>query len=317
MTDAGERERMVQQWPLVERFESRFLKLSDATRLRLVEAGPREAPSVLMLHGAPQMALCWRPVMRLLKTEARLIAPDLRGYGASDLGAPGSYSLERLVQDIDELVQDCGGHVHVLCGHDWGGVIAWRYAETHPERVGAMVLANAPHVGAYLRDLRRFDQLMRSWYVLAFQLPWAERLAARHDARWLMWMMQGSAKGLFDSQRLDLYRAALSRPGRAEAVLAYYRAALPRSARAMRRALQAGPITMPTVLLWGERDVAISRGHPDQARRLMPTVQVQRLPQASHWVPEQCPEQVAEQIRRVLGQRPRRGEASWAGEDWA
>ena len=85
--------------------------------------------------------------------------------------------------DVVGLARALGGRRVSLVGHDWGGVVAWFAAMWHPERVERLVILNAPHPAAYLRELRRsFDQPLRSWYTAFFQLPWLpEALALAGD----------------------------------------------------------------------------------------------------------------------------------------
>jgi pimeloyl-ACP methyl ester carboxylesterase len=289
-------------WASREGYANRFVRASDGTQLRVVTSddAPPGSPRVVLLHGAPQMAYCWRAVMTSLRGEARMMAPDLRGYGASDLAVSGAYDLDRLALDLDELLDATNEGPIVLVGHDWGGVIGWRYAETRPERVARLVIVNAPHPAAYLRELVRPAQLVRSWYVFASQVPKIESLLARGEAAAFGWMLEASGRGVFSRDDLALYRYALARPGRAAAALAYYRQVLPRSRAALREALGAEKIVVPTTLLWGERDTALVRSQPGAAARYVERIDIRRLPGVSHWVPEERPGAVATAVREAL-----------------
>src|SRR5262249_22187334 len=136
-----------------------------------VEAGT--GPLVVLLHGFPEFWYAWRhQIPALAGAGYYVVAPDLRGYNESDkpLGVR-NYRIELLVQDVVALIEHTGVRRAVVVGHDWGGVIAWQLAMDHPERVDRLVILNAPHPAAFLRELRRPTQLLRSAYMLFFQLP--------------------------------------------------------------------------------------------------------------------------------------------------
>jgi pimeloyl-ACP methyl ester carboxylesterase len=252
------------------------------------------------------MAYEWRKVMRSLAREARLIAPDLRGYGASDLSRSGRSDLARLTDDVDEVIDALvGKHASVtLVAHDWGGVIAWRFAETRSARVSKMILANAPHANVYVRQLLENPrQVIKSWYVFLMQLPRAERLFGRDRAALFNWMLETSGPHAFDDEELDLYRDAAARPGRTEAILAYYREIFPRSLGDIRAGLHAARVDLPIVHLWGDGDLAIDRRHPDAIRPFAPNMQVRRLEGVSHWVPEERPDEIVREIRAAITRR--------------
>jgi pimeloyl-ACP methyl ester carboxylesterase len=280
-------------WAEDRGFEGRFVTAGDGTRLRLVTGGPARAPRVVLLHGAPQLSYMWRRVLPELAGRYRVIAPDLRGYGASDLSATGRYDLDTLVSDLDTIIDETGepGEPVVLVAHDWGGPIAWRYVERRPERVLRFVAANAPHPGAYARELARPSQAVRSWYIALFQVPRLERLIERRRAALFVDMMRWSSpRAAIGETDLAFYRAALSRPGRAAAVLAYYREAFGSGLVARLREVLASPrVAAPTTILWGDADLALAPTHPEATLRYAPDARVVRLEGVSHWVPEERP----------------------------
>jgi pimeloyl-ACP methyl ester carboxylesterase len=308
-------DRTVAEWPLALGLTSRFIEAADGTRLRLVEGGPTAGRRVVLLHGAPQCAYEWRKVLPALARTHRVIAPDLRGYGASDLAASGRYDLDTLVDDLRRVVEATKppagasdpGRV-LLVAHDWGGPIAWRFAETWPSAVRHLVAANAPHPAAYALELARPAQALRSWYVALFQVPGVERLVERAGGRPLLELMTRSApRGLFDDADLGVYRANLDRPGRAAAAIAYYRHAFGPAdgehgglgwvARRRDAMMASGRVAAPATVLWGDADKAIAPSHPDATRRWAARLEVRTLAGASHWVPEERPEDV---LRAVL-----------------
>ncbi len=298
----------VLDWPLRLGFGNREVSAADGTRLRIVEGGPKGGRRVVFLHGAPQLSYTWRRVMPALADRYRVIAPDLRGYGSSDLAVSGRYDLETLVDDLGRVLdataaEPAAPEPVILVAHDWGGPIAWLFAAAHPERVRHLVAVNAPHPGAYATEVFHARQAARSWYIALFQVPKLERLIERADARLFLWMMRASSPpDAIDGDALALYRAALTRPGRAEAVLAYYRAQFrPGPGETLferrRRAIAIPETSVPALVLWGEADKALAPSHPDALRPYARHLEIRRLPGVSHWVPEERPAEVVQSIR--------------------
>ena len=156
----------------------------NGIRLQAWEAGPPDGRAVVLLHGFPEFWYSWRHQIRFLADAGfRVIAPDLRGYNVSDKPPRvADYRIEPLVADVIGLIEQTTRGRDTLVGHDWGGIIAWFAAMRHPERIEKLVILNAPHAAAYLRELRRPSQLLRSWYAPFFQLPWLpERVMRWND----------------------------------------------------------------------------------------------------------------------------------------
>src|SRR5512132_1054700 len=117
--------------------------------VNVVVAG--EGPDVLQVHGFPDSHEVWRlQIPALLDAGFRVIAPDTRGCGRSDM-PPGvsSYRIEHLVADLVGLLDVLGVEKVRLIGHDWGAVISWHLAIAHPERVDRYVAMSVGHPTAY------------------------------------------------------------------------------------------------------------------------------------------------------------------------
>ena len=137
------------------------------------DAGPREGEAVVLLHGWPQDHSAWSRVVPALHAAGlRTLAPDQRGYspGARPRGR-AAYGMGELVDDVVALLDAAElSRAHVV-GHDWGGAVGWALAERHPERVRTLTVLSTPHHHAMAWAMRHGDQLRRSWYMAAFQLP--------------------------------------------------------------------------------------------------------------------------------------------------
>ena len=264
----------------------------NGLRLHYVEAGAGRV--VLLLHGFPEFWYAWRhQIPALAAAGCRVLAPDLRGYNESAKPrGVRSYRLSLLVQDVAGLLAHAGAERAAVVGHDWGGVIAWRLAMDRPELVERLAILDAPHPAAFLRELRRPAQWLRSSYMLFFQLPLLpEWVLSAGDFALLVraWRRQPVHKPAFSDQDLGRYKEALSRPGALTAALNYYRALL-RTPGGLARDLR--PVTAPTLLLWGERDSYLGVGMTQGLDAWVRDLTVVRIPDASHWLQNDIPARV-------------------------
>jgi pimeloyl-ACP methyl ester carboxylesterase len=268
---------------------------------------------VILLHGFPEFWYSWRRQMRALAAAGhRVVAPDQRGYNLSEKPADVSaYRVDRLAHDVEALVRHLGATSAVVAGHDWGGAVAWQLARRRPDLLERLVILNAPHPAAYRRELRSPGQLLRSWYVLFFQLPGLPEAAIRAgDYAVLERILRRDPvrPGAFSDEDVAAYKAALDRPGALTAALNWYRANL-RAGTSRRgggrdRADEAvradGRITVPTLVLWGMRDRYLSPRLLDGLDRWVEDLRVERIPDASHWVLADAPGRVSRSMRAFL-----------------
>ncbi len=263
----------------------------------------------LCLHGFPELWYSWRHQIPLLtRLGYRVWAPDLRGYGETERPTDvAAYAIETLMEDVAGLIDASGAESTLLVAHDWGAIIAWYFAMRRPRPLERLVIMNLPHPGAARPAFRTWEQLRRSWYVFFFQLPWLpEALMGAGDARAVGEMFRGS--GLdpvhLPDELLRKYRESAARPGAIKAMLDYYRALIRGGGMRRQRALGIPVIETPTLMLWGEEDVALSKqttyGTGDYVRDLT----LRYLPGVSHWVQQHAPETVNAMMEAWLSDRP-------------
>jgi pimeloyl-ACP methyl ester carboxylesterase len=279
----------------MENIEVRHERIkADGVELHVARSG--RGPAVILLHGFPENWRSWqRQIPALVHAGFSVGVPDLRGYNLSDI-PPGrdAYRLGHLVADVAALVHAMGeprSRAHIV-GHDWGGIIAWEFASQHPEMVDKLVILNAPHPDIYARKVRRLPQMLRSWYVMFFQLPWLpEKLLAanRYGAVRKIFRRSPARAGAFSREESAQYVEAMSKPGALTAALNYYRANF--SFKMLRRAPMKR-IEAPTLVIWGELDSALGVELLDGLECVVPGVQIHRIPDASHWVQNEAPGEV-------------------------
>lgn len=248
----------------------------------------------LCLHGFPELHYSWRHQIPVLAEMGyRVWAPNLRGYGNSDRpDGIESYRLNNLLLDVASLIDASGAEEVTLLAHDWGGLIAWPFAFKNIRPLTRLVIMNCPHPMRLKQELRHWRQLKKSWYIFFFQLPWfPEQFFLRNNGQPIREIFRDSAvnKQLFDDTTLEPYRRAAMKPQAMTAMINYYRA-LVRKPDA--RNLGDGKVDIPTLLIWGEQDVAIDIKLVEGMEDLVPDLVIKRFPDASHWVQQDVPEKV-------------------------
>ncbi len=272
-------------------------------RLHAAVAGPADGPLVILLHGFPEFWFSWRhQITALAGAGFRVVAPDQRGYNLTAKTPP--YDTGTLSQDIVHLIQACGRERACVAGHDWGAAVAWALAGRHPERVERLAILNVPHPAVMVRHLfgGNWRQLARSWYIYFFQIPGLPELVLTADrCRGLRNSLQRTSRpGTFTDADLEHYVAAWSQPGAVTAMLGWYRAAA-RAAFARRPLAPARRLPMPTVILWGERDIALGVELAEDSRPYLEQGRLVRYPEATHWVHQDLPHEVNAELLAHFG----------------
>ena len=282
---------------------------ANGIRFHALAAGPEDGPLVLLLHGFPELARSWRHQLPALAAAGyRAVAPDLRGYGDTEIGGP--YDIGTLVDDVTGLIGVLGRRRGVVIGHDWGGAVAWATALRAPEAAERLVAVNCPPASALYDAMRRSPaQLRKSWYILFFQLPrLPERRLAKDHAAVVARALVGGAhrRGVWPPGELEAYRAAFARPGRAKAAIDWYRAAFRGSFRRRRSHATRRRVTAPTLVLWGLEDRFLGRElvSPDVLRRVLAegnVPEVVLIEGAGHFLQNEAPDRVNAELVRWLG----------------
>jgi pimeloyl-ACP methyl ester carboxylesterase len=273
-------------------------------------AGPREAPRALLLHGFPEGAFIWDEVMLQLSASVRCVAPNLRGYERSSAPADvAAYKTRPLLADLVALIEELGAPIDLLVAHDWGGAVAWSLAARQPHLLRHLLVVNAPHPATFLRELRDNPaQRAASQYMNFLCRPDAAALLAEHDfARLWPFFERMGGRVWLDAPMRERYRA-LWRHG-LDGALNYYRASPLRPPTTPGAALdcielprEAVTVHVPTTVLWGEADMALPVALLDGLDAYVPTLEIQRVAAASHWIVHEQPVLVAQAILRALFQ---------------
>jgi pimeloyl-ACP methyl ester carboxylesterase len=149
---------------------------TNGVRLRVIEAGDRGAPVVILAHGFPELAYSWRHQIPVLAEAGyHVLAPDQRGYGGSSRPeATEAYDIHQLTGDIVGLLDDVGAERAVWIGHDWGAAVVWNAPLLHPDRVAAVAALSVPPTPrAKVPPTQAWRKLFGEnfFYILYFQEP--------------------------------------------------------------------------------------------------------------------------------------------------
>lgn len=273
---------------------------TNGIRMHYVMQGT--GPLVIFLHGFPEFWYSWRFQIPALADQGyRVVAPDLRGY--NDTEKPGhGYDIPTLLRDISGLIEGLGEERAIIVGHDWGGVLAWQFAIDYPQMTARLIIMNAPHPAAMEREIRTFAQLRKSWYVLAFQIPWLpEYVLSRNNANEIGRMLRGAAlqKEAFPPSETEKYQQAMSKPGAIKSALSYYRQIVRHRRRAYggARTLR---VDAPTLIIWGVHDIALGIELTHNLDQWVPNLQIRYISDSGHWVQQEQPEQVNRYVLEFL-----------------
>jgi pimeloyl-ACP methyl ester carboxylesterase len=275
---------------------------ANGVRLHAAEAGQL----VLLLHGFPQFWWAWRSQLTDLAAAGfHVVAPDLRGYGASDK-PPRGYDLPTLSADVAALVRALGEQEAVVVGHDWGGLLGWTMAALHPRSVRRLVVLSMAHPRRLRAGMADPAQRRASRYALGFQVPrLPERRLTRADDDPVADLMQRWTGPVWRrtpdfAAAVDRYRAASRIPQAAYSAMEYYRWAArsqlrPDGLRYARR--MSAPITAPTLQLHGTIDPCVlvdtARG---SGRYVAGAYEWRELPGVGHFPQEEAPDEVSRAI---------------------
>jgi pimeloyl-ACP methyl ester carboxylesterase len=281
---------------------------ANGVRLHVAEAGT--GPLVLLLHGFPEFWWSWRhQLVGLADAGFRVVAPDLRGYGASDK-PPRGYDAVTLAADVAGLVRALGERDAMIVGHDWGGLLAWTTGTLHPRVVRRLAVLAAPHPlrlrNALVTDPR--GQLRASRYAFGFQAPrLAESLLTRNDAEYVgtlfeRWSAPAWRRSEDYAEAVRRCREAVRIPKTAHCALEYYRWMLRSVVRpdGLRYAKSLSePVTAPTLQLHGALDTSqLPRTAQGSGRYVAAAYEWRLLDGVGHFPHQEAPERVTGELLR-------------------
>jgi pimeloyl-ACP methyl ester carboxylesterase len=268
---------------------------SGGVKIHYVSLGRKEDPLLVMIHGFPDFWYSWRAQMPSLAKRFHVVAIDQRGYNLSDQPeGVENYKTDKLIGDVVAVVKHFGSGKAVIVGHDWGGLVAWTFAMTHPELTDRLIVLNLPHPRGFLRELATNPiQQKNSQYARDFQKP----DAAKHVP------IESLAGWVKDPEARKVYLAALKRSS-LEGMLNYYKANYPRASGDAANSTdlkpavaQFPPVKCSVLLIHGLKDQALLSGAlNDTWNWLEKDLTLVTLPEAGHFVQQDAADLVTRTV---------------------
>ena len=282
-----------------DRWEHNFID-TNGIKLHYVTQGTGKL--MLMLHGFPECWYSWRHQIAEFSQDYRTVALDLRGYNDSDKpDSVADYQMSELIADIKGVISGLGYEDCILIAHDWGGAIAWNFAYAYPEMVEKLIVLNIPHPAKFLEGLQTPQQLFKSWYVFAFQIPWLPEFVFQlnnYQASAEVFSVMAIDKTAFSEADLNVYKEAAAKPGALTAMINYYRSTFRSLVTGDRP--QWGVLDIPTLTIWGENDTALGKELTYGTEAYVRDWQIKYIPNCSHWVQQEQPALVNMYIKEFL-----------------
>ncbi|WP_293052337.1 alpha/beta fold hydrolase [Mycobacterium sp.] len=277
--------------------------------------GPDRGPVALCLHGFPDTAYGWREFApRLAAAGWRVVAPFMRGYAPSSIPSDGSYHIGALMDDALRTRSAAGGTAHdVVIGHDWGALAATGLAAMPGSPFAKAVIMSVPPAATFTSPANVAErawllgrlprQLLRSWYIIYFQLPWLPERSAPWvvPLLWRRW-----SPGYNAARDLGHVEAAIGTPERWRAALGPYRATIragrpPAQYADLHRYWTSAPV-LPSLYLHGRDDGCMTPAFVRWTTNVLPAgSDVAVIEHAGHFLQLERPERVAELVLRFIG----------------
>src|SRR5687768_9287812 len=263
---------------------------SNGVKIHYVTMG--QGPLLVMIHGFPDYWYSWREQMPALSKHFQVVAIDQRGYNKSDQPqGVENYALPKLVEDVHAVVKHFKQEKAVIVGHDWGGIVAWTFAMTYPDKTDRLVILNLPHPKGLARELANNpEQQKNSQYARNFQQPDA---ASKLKPEFLVFWVK-------DPEAKKKYVEAFQRSS-IEGMLNYYKANYPREPYTDTREFP--PVKCSVLMFHGLKDTALLPGAlNDTWKWLEKDLTLITVPSAGHFVQQDAAEFVTKNMVRWLTQ---------------
>ncbi|WP_129307898.1 alpha/beta hydrolase [Streptomyces sp. L2] len=266
-------------------------------RLHIAEYGT--GTPLLMLHGFPQHWYAWHRAAELVAGEYRLVCPDLRGFGWSE-GTARGYDMDALADDALALLDALGLERVGLVGHDWGGHLGFRLCLRAPERFTGYLALNMSH--PWPRHRVVLPNLWRMWYTAFVEYPVLGRAVLRHWPAFTRFLLrhQVADPAVWEETELAEYAAA-TRESAAAGQAMFWQYVLRDIPALLRGTHRRQRLTVPTLLLGGERDNVIPPALLDGGEAYTDDLTVRVVPGAGHFLPQERPGEVADALRELFG----------------
>lgn len=265
----------------------------DGLSFDVIDSGPLQGEIFILLHGFPETNQIWNETSQILNAQGfRTLAINQRGYS---LGAQPKnrrdYRGSALIEDINALLDLIQQPVY-LVGHDWGAVVAWDVAQRYPEKIKHLMTISVPHKAAFVQAMFKSNQLFKSYYMGLFQLPKIPELLFEKFPKIGLGLLKNSG---MTEQQLNDFQHEIVDAKRLSPALNWYRG-LPFSSN--KTLFQ--PVVVPTLFIWGKRDVAIGYKGVELNKKYVHAPYKEIIMDATHWIPVQNAKELSNYILEAV-----------------
>lgn len=290
--------------------DNQFATLGNGTRLHFASAGEQGKPLMLFVHGFPEFWYEWSAQLPEFGRDHFAVAPDLRGFNLSDMPSElSAYKARHIVDDLRLLITHLGYEKATIVAHDWGGAVCWNFAIALPQMVEKLIIVNSPHPYLFMQALATDPaQQAASEYMNWLRNAGSEDALAKDDFALLDGFFHGMGQGpahWFDRDTQEKYHACWAR-GLTGGVNYYRASPLHPATESNKGPLQLNlnpedfKVKVPTRIIWGENDRALPKTLLDGIEKFVSDVQIERIPEGSHWVIHEQPQRINQLIRQFL-----------------
>jgi pimeloyl-ACP methyl ester carboxylesterase len=252
-------------------------------------------PAVVLIHGYADTGDMWAPLAAELMRDHTVIAPDLRGMGLSAVATDG-FTKKDQAEDIAGVLDALHVERSAVVGHDIGNMVAFAFAEAHPDRTTRLVMMDAPVPG-----VGPWDEILKNPLLWHFRFggPDMERLVAGRERIYLdrFWNEFAAGPGRFPEANRRHYAELYAQPGRMHAGFLQF-AAFDQDVLDNRASVARGRLRMPVLAIGGDHSLGstmayIMRFAADDVREVV-------VPDSGHWLMEEQPKATVAAIRSFL-----------------
>ncbi|WP_298902206.1 alpha/beta hydrolase [uncultured Psychroserpens sp.] len=265
--------------------------------------GNKDNELVILLHGFPETSYMWKQLMsRFSEKGFYCVAPNLRGYSKNACPkGKKHYSLDQLSKDVLNISRYLNTSKFHLVGHDWGAAIGWKLVHDYQDNILSWTGISVPHLQAFGKAIVVDpEQIKMSQYIKNFQLPFLPEIQIRkHDFKVFKKLWKHSK-----SDEIDDYLSVFRNPKQLTAALNYYRGNYKLLKTAAKKQIL-GDIEVPTLFIWGNKDLAIGSFSVDESHQYMRSDYEFIELDAGHWLIQTNYQELNEAITKHLNRNRR------------
>jgi len=276
-------------------FQHKYMTV-NGIKIHYVEKGDPKKPLMLFVHGFPEFWFSWRYQLKEFSEDYYCVAIDQRGYSESDKPTSiSAYGIDKMVDDIREVVKQLGYKKFTLVAHDWGAAIAFRYVYRYMDTLEKYVCIGGPPSQVWQKNIKSsIKQFLMSWYMFFFQMPYLPEFSSSlFDFRIFKVMKQ-------NEEDTEAYRYTFSKPGALTGPINYYRALGGLNILFPDKPLPKPSKFVPGLFMLGEKDKYIMQSTGKSAKQYYDNLEFKVIHGANHFAQQHKPEETNRLIREFI-----------------